>query len=274
VHFDGTSWSVISTPALSAGGSFAGVAAASSSDVWAVGAQNAGKSSDNTLIEHWNGTSWSIISSPPLPNGGFLTGVTAVSMNNAWAVGTALGSTNALVEHWDGTSWSIASSPAFNGVGVGGIAADGKNDIWAVGGPTKLHFDGTNWSLIPAPTKVSTGAVTALSPTNAWAVGGGPGPPPSDTEAMIEHWDGSSWSVVASPNPDTRGTSLLSGVAAVSDKDIFAVGEAADGAVIEHWNGRKWSLVTSPGGGGLDGVTALSDGTVVIASSSGAILEN
>jgi hypothetical protein len=92
---------------------------------------------------------------------------------------------------------------------------------------------------------------------------------------MIEHWDGTSWSVVPSPNPDTRGTSLLSGVAAVSVKDIYAVGEAADGAVLEHWNGQKWSLVTHPSGvGGLDGVTALSDGTVVIVSSSGAILQN
>jgi hypothetical protein len=181
VHSNGTSWSVVPTPALSTGGSFAGVAAAASNDVWAVGAQSAGSSS-NTLIEHWDGTSWSIVSSPPLPNGGFLTGVTAVSSKNAWAVGTAIGSSNALVEHWDGTGWSIVSSPAFTGVGVGGISADGSKDVWAVGGPTKLHFDGTSWSLMPAPTQVSTGAVTVLSPTNAWAVGGGPGPPPSDTE--------------------------------------------------------------------------------------------
>jgi hypothetical protein len=90
---------------------------------------------------------------------------------------------------------------------------------------------------------------------------------------MFEQWDGTSWSVVPSPNP-SRGTSLLSGVAAVSDKDIFAVGESANGAVLEHWNGRKWSLVTPPGGGGLNGVTALSDGTVVIVSQSGTILEN
>jgi hypothetical protein len=73
-HFNGTSWSVVSTPALN--GTFTGVAGATSTDVWAVGNQAAGKSV-NTLIEHWNGTSWGVVSSPKLPDGSELRGVTA-----------------------------------------------------------------------------------------------------------------------------------------------------------------------------------------------------
>jgi hypothetical protein len=85
------------------------------------------------------------------------------------------------------------------------------------------------------------------------------GPPPSDTEAGIAHWNGTSWSAVPSPNPNPNGTSLLVGIAAVSAESIFAVGSA-----IEHWNGRSWRLVNTPSGvADLNGVTALSDGTVV-----------
>jgi len=39
---------------------------------------------------------------------------------------------------------------------------------------------------------------------------------------------------------------------------------AATGAFIEHWNGSSWSLLNTPSGvAELNGVTALSDGTVV-----------
>jgi hypothetical protein len=280
-HFDGTSWSVVPTPAPQ-GSSFAGVAGVASTDVWAVGASGAGGTSQS-LIEHWNGTSWSVVSSPQFSRGSFLTGVTVISSSDAWAVGTVINSTTALVEHWDGTTWSVVSSPAFSGVGVNGISADSSTDVWAVGGATKLHWDGTSWSLVAAPSKVSTGAVTVLSATNIWAVGVGPGvphPPHSAfPTAAIEHWDGKTWSVIPSPDPDLAGSSFLAGIAAVSAKDIWAVGGAANGPVIEHWNGSKWSLVTLPSGvSGLNGVTALSDGTIVAvgvgSNNSAVILEN
>jgi hypothetical protein len=81
---------------------------------------------------------------------------------------------------------------------------------------------------------------------------------------VIEHWDGTSWSVVASPNPTTRGNSFLSGIAAVSATDIWAVGGATGfGPVTEHWNGTSWTILATPSGVSLDGVTALGDGTVV-----------
>jgi hypothetical protein len=52
VHLNGTSWSAVSTPALSHGGVvFNDVSAAASNDVWTVGSQNVG-GSFNTLIEH------------------------------------------------------------------------------------------------------------------------------------------------------------------------------------------------------------------------------
>jgi hypothetical protein len=59
------------------------------------------------------------------------------------------------------------------------------------------------------------------------------------------------WEIIASPNLGTQANSL-SGVAAVADNDVWAVGWAwnnrlsAYRTVIEHWNGATWSLVRSP----------------------------
>lgn len=64
-HFDGTSWSVVPSPSVTAGGAqdfLASVSAIGSSDVWAVGfTQDLGTS--QTLAEHWDGTSWQIVPS-------------------------------------------------------------------------------------------------------------------------------------------------------------------------------------------------------------------
>ena len=59
------------------------------------------------------------------------------------------------------------------------------------------------------------------------------------------------WEIIASPNLGAQANSL-SGVAAVADNDVWAVGWAwnnrlsAYRTVIEHWNGATWSLVRSP----------------------------
>jgi hypothetical protein len=290
-HWNGSSWSVVATPnpAGAAGGSqFHGVAAAASNDVWAVGQT---LTFDNTtgytwhpLVEHWNGSTWSIVATPTLAGSGELNAVTVISANNVWAVG-GLGSGNSgnLIEHWDGMSWSVVAAPnnSTNGalLGVSGTLA---TDIWAVGRSQRhpnvevLHFDGQTWSNVAAPNpffdSVLTG-VTALAPKNVWAVGEtNVGP----IQTLVEHWDGTSWSVVPSPNPNggsTNGNNLLSGIAAVSATDIWAVGYTTDPntgiqrTLTEHWDGTTWSVIASPNATSasntLAGATALSSGTVV-----------
>jgi hypothetical protein len=150
------------------------------------------------------------------------------------------------------------------------VAADSSNDVWAVGQGNGVgqveHWNGQTWNIVPSPSRViNLRAVTALSPTDVWAAGvTGATHIPS---AVIEHWDGSSWSVVASPNPTTNGNSFLDGIAAASANDIWAVGGASgfpSVPITEHWDGTSWSIVATPSGvSSLNGVTALSDGTVV-----------
>jgi hypothetical protein len=62
-HWDGTDWTVISTPNV--GGlsdAFDDDSAVSSSDAWAVGSTDY----HEPLIEHWDGISWSVVPTPTL----------------------------------------------------------------------------------------------------------------------------------------------------------------------------------------------------------------
>src|SRR5579859_458544 len=89
-HWNGSSWSVVSSPNVGTNYNYLNrVAVVSASDVWAVGeSQDASTSLDTTLIEHWNGSTWRIVSSPNVgtsTNG--LYGVAVVSASDIWAVG-------------------------------------------------------------------------------------------------------------------------------------------------------------------------------------------
>jgi hypothetical protein len=194
-HWNGTSWTVVKSPSPSSNDVLTGVAAVSANDVWAVGA---GNTMSGTLTEHWNGTSWSIVKSPSPGSSSDLVDVAAVSSGDVWAVGYALKGSSivTLIENWNGTSWQVIKSanvgmhPALNAV-----AAVSSSDVWAVGSngnstvfdkPLTEQWNGTQWSIVksPSPGSFSTQlvAVTAISATNVWAVGG------ADSSPLIEHF--------------------------------------------------------------------------------------
>lgn len=65
-------------------------------------------------------------------------------------------------------------------------------------------------------------AVTAVSATDAWAVGYYQ--TPTASRALVEHWNGVAWRLVGSPAPPG---SELKGIAALSVNDVWAVGVAS-----------------------------------------------
>ena len=80
-------WSKVSSPNVGTSTNFLnGVAAISSTDVWAVGDYGNGNGG-LTLVEHWNGAQWSIVQSQGT---GGLSGVAAIASNDVWAVGFKL----------------------------------------------------------------------------------------------------------------------------------------------------------------------------------------
>jgi hypothetical protein len=264
-HWNGTAWSLAASPALGAAGALMAVSASSATDAWAVGFEVLGRHHDSTLLEHWNGTAWTVDTADAVS--GFTAELNAVldlSPVNAYAVGLGSAPT---VEHWNGTAWSPVTLPdaSFEPAAGQSISATSASDIWLVGttfnlatGKTlaeALHFDGTAWTVVPMAQPGSNtptiGAVTAVSPSNAWAVGeqiGATSAPGGNT--LTEHWDGTSWSVVPSPTPG--GDPGLTGVAARSATDVYAVGSelpSVNGgpsqALILRWNGTSWTSDTS-----------------------------
>jgi Putative Ig domain len=263
-HWDGTAWSLVSSP-TELDSTLSGVTAASASDVWAVGSFLNSDSVEQALFEHWNGHKWSPIKSPATGPGTEMFAVAAVSSKDIWAVGQFLSASStaqALIEHSDGHKWAVVPSPAastenYRLVAVTAVSAD---DVWAVGTAQDTsgdfqtlteHWDGTAWSIIPSPNgtgfESELNSAAAVSSTDVWAVGD------SGSGTLAEQWNGSSWTVVPSPSPGPLSNSL-NGLAVVSAADIWAAGESVNDSgipstLIEQWDGTSWTTVTSPSPG-------------------------
>jgi hypothetical protein len=256
-------------------GRFYAVAALSATDAWAVGLH------PGALIAHWDGTSWT---QSYTSNGGFFFGVGAGAPDDVWAAGgTNWFHAKTMINHWNGTAWARVRTPSPAPASYfRGVAATSATDAWAVGvtgsspGSTSTtrnktlieHWNGTAWTRVPSPSprRISVlDGVAATSPTNAWAVGWTErNATPRHLRALILHWDGTSWTQVPVPGAPHTST-YLSGVAATSATDAWAVGrDHASGdpkTYIVHWDGTSWTQVPSPSpkpGGNLEAVTALS----------------
>lgn len=246
-HWDGTNWSIISSPSPGSINVYlAGVAASSSTDIWAVGTFNFANRPQHTLVEHWDGTQWSVVQSPsPRLGSDTLNAVTVVSPTNVWAVGyinsqSGIGST--LIEHWNGTQWRVVTSPnpgISTNVLTGVTQIPGTRQLWSVGydytsqGQTLIsQWKNRVWTTIssqnPGTSNNILSSVTANSANNAWTVGTYVTGQSSNQFTLIEHWDGTSWSVVSSPNPGAQFNWLMGVTRVPGTKQIWAVGFSND----------------------------------------------
>ena len=299
-RWNGSTWRQIAAPAvLHRDESLLAVGASSATDAWAVGfTKTVGAAGRFPLAAHWNGMAWTIVPTPTLTGGSksTLNGVVDFSPTNAWAVGRGRNGA-ALAERWNGSTWSVVSVPTPAGSSssqLSGISAVSPSNIWAVGSATTVvgttvvgrtlveHWNGTASSIVTSRNATNSNLLTgvaAVAANDVWAVGytittDGSNQP---DKTLIEHWNGSAWSVVASPSPASNDT--LSGVAARSATDVWAVGTRQDrsGAIpidrtlTEHWNGTSWSVVASPNVGAndnlLNGVSATTGDVWTVGSS-------
>jgi hypothetical protein len=182
-HYNGTAWSVVSSPNVGAGDNiFYGVASTSATNAWATGFSTDASGTQHTLIEQWNGVSWSVAPSPNIGGSArplnFLFSVSAVSSTNAWAAGAAYAnsppntptpSAENLTMHWDGASWSAV--PTANATGLdelNAIAAVSATQVWATGDYINNGVDQTlaeSLCLVPP-------AVTGVTPSSGPLTGG------------------------------------------------------------------------------------------------------
>ncbi|HYO50103.1 MAG TPA: hypothetical protein VEW94_09660 [Chloroflexia bacterium] len=182
LHWDGTSWSLAQVPDFQPQSTrIKGVFARAADDVWAVGSTG-----PNPLFLHWNGTAWTIEPNAIVPVNTALTSVTAVSKNRAWAVGGS--SEGPIIMHWDGDDWRQVGTPPTKTFpsSLFNVTAVSENDVWAVGAEIQIvrhadvrklivmHWDGTQWSLVPTNVSgsASTGqGVTSTREGSVWVAG-------------------------------------------------------------------------------------------------------
>jgi len=272
-HWDGSNWSIMTTPALPSGtqGSLHGVACTSDRGCFAVGDETT-----KPLAELWDGTTWTIVPSGlpagadssylwdvacSLPDRGVLPTRAASKCLAVGGASPSGGSIEPMVQQWQGTSWSIIASPSGE-ASLAGVACLDETSCVAVGAASGLpesagglvaQWDGANWAIIPTPYPASTdgyiGALASVACSNtASCTSVGNVGPPEESTPLVEQWDGATWSAVTVPA--APGSSDLRSVACPSTTVCFAVG-AANGdtfegrPLIEQWDGTSWSEVSS-----------------------------
>lgn len=258
-RWDGTTWSILSSPSAALLNDLTSVACSSETQCFAV-------SNASTQIVQWNGSTWSAAASPSVPDGSALFGVSCAS-TICFAVGSAyINSQNALlIEEWNGTAWSVVTSPAPAGASfleLKAVSCATPTSCLAVGSyelgqNTDVlieRWNGTSWSIATSPKFLTPASgelldVSCSGASDCTAVGDARQGAKKPSLSLVEHWNGTSWSTVSSPNADPK-SDFLYGVSCSSSASCLAVGFTGGGlatsATIESWNGTRWSVVATP----------------------------
>src|SRR5206468_2508808 len=150
-------------------------------------------------------------------------------------------------------AWTISPVSAPPGAALSAVTATASDNVWAAGQysapdgslqPLFEHWDGTAWTEVTegAGTEDTGGiiyGISALSSTDAWAVGS-KGDPVAFDLPLTEHWDGTSWTVMDAPSPEGETFAVLHSVADAGSEDATAVGGTSAGLYNDRWNGTAW----------------------------------
>ncbi len=262
-HWNGTSWTKVTTANPSTFSYLFAVTAVSSSSVWAVGAYfNVAAGAYKTLVEHFNGSSWAVVSSPNTgasDSWNQLFAVSAWNDTDIWAVGSitpSVGALQSLAEHWNGTSWAVVSTPnlsigtdteiiGVNALEAGHAVGIGYGNFVSATTPRRgetwdLLTPGVSTSLFEVGPGAGDNALLAVARSGAsvWAVGYWRATLSSARQTLVipATWDSAAHSLTwapfgtsASPGPTDNA---LFAAEAVSPSVVWAAGYSANGSVV------------------------------------------
>jgi hypothetical protein len=153
------------------------------------------------LFARYRGTAWTELTGHGLDNYGDIYDISGTSRTSVFAIGTDAaygaepgeGWRRYVVLHYDGsaTSQSIAftyreGEPMYR---LNGVWAGAPGDVFVVGDKGRvLHYDGTEWSSMPAPTTSNLLDVWGASANEVYAVGDG----------GILRYNGHAWRIIRS----------------------------------------------------------------------------
>jgi hypothetical protein len=228
---------------------------------------------------------WRTVPGPAVPSSDSanLTALAMARPSLGWASGFTLSNSaqafEPLLSAWNGHHWRTVRVSIGTAAGgrLDGLAAQSATDAWAVGSayagdgsttgqPLTEHWDGRQWTRVPAPGVKGSPfslllGVAVHSADDAWAVGEAP-TPSGTVSPIIERWDGRRWRLA--PVPDVGPNVSLVGVTVAADGQAWAVGIPLKNSrrpLVLHWTGHAWALAPTPEASGdvmLDGVTAVS----------------
>lgn len=278
-RWNGSAWTMQTTPAPPGGGVLYGVSCAPTSCT-AVGYEFDGSGVQVTLAEQWTATTGWVIEPAATLSGAtksVLSGVSCTAASACTAVGyyiNASGTGQTLGEAWNGSSWSVESTATPSAGGdLARVSCSAANACTALGqasGTTLVYrWNGKKWSsqTIAVPTgATSTGlyAVTCTGSTLCTAVGHwserrcNNGQPTCNCfkypyctlkqGTLVERWNGTAWAVESAPSAggtlyDVSCTSVCTAVGT----------NGGNGTLAEQSNGSSWTVQTTPtpAGGGI-----------------------
>jgi hypothetical protein len=283
-HYNGTTWSIQSTPALPSDNSqliLGHVSCASATSCTAVSAPVYFNSATAPLVEHYNGSAWTV-QPAPVPGGsyfpnrvyGWLYGVSCTAsgcttVGGAADQGASGGVSIALAEHQapSSTSWTLQTAAYASGSATGILRAttclSGPACVvvgnYASPGtvlPLTERYTGSSWTTLTTPTPAGGGdlyGVACTSSTACMAIGQTIASP---ITFFSEQLSGSTWTIRPVPIPSGTSTGNFSpgdfdGIACLSAMSCIAVGDVTNQSAVRvqaawRWNGTTWSVMSYP----------------------------
>lgn len=252
-HFDGTTWQPVRGTYTST--TINDLAMTSSTEGWAVGADEGSPSPFGVILHYKNGR-WERTN--VLNMGGFYR-IHMLSADEGWAMGPTSAfwpaSTNPpFIMHYSHGVWTHVTTPIQQA--PGDFSFDKPDHGWLVDfdGLIASYSHGT-WAKWPQSQPGDLNSTSSLSGDDAWAVGATRGEPPSTPPApVVLHFDGRSWLRISVPALGSSGTlrqivmlnaseGWLIGTLFPSSSAIQPVTETP---IVLHYTGGAWQRATMP----------------------------